>query len=170
MKLIALLRKRYSRGIVVSVLLIASACGSIGGSADAPPASTAGADSSTHHAALDVLKSRFGQILVDGQGRALYLFAADKTKDSTCYDACATAWPPLLVEKGTAIDAMHGATTSLAGTIARKDGTVQVTYNGHPLYYFVGDKKPGEIECQAVVNFGAAWYVVDPNGNAITKS
>ncbi len=123
-----------------------------------------------HHAALDVQSSRFGQILVDGQGRALYLFAADKTHDSTCYGACATAWPPMLADKGTTIDAMHGATASLSGTTTRKDGTVQVTYNGHPLYYFVDDKKPGEINCQAVVNFGAAWYVVDPAGNAITKS
>jgi len=121
-------------------------------------------------AALDVQNSRFGQILVDVQGRALYLFAADKTKDSTCYDACATAWPPMIADKAATIDAMHGAIASLTGTTTRKDGAVQVTYNGHPLYYFVGDKKPGEIECQAVVNFGAAWYVVDPNGNAITKS
>lgn len=121
-----------------------------------------------HHAALDVQSSRFGQILVDGQGRALYLFAADKTTDSTCYDACATAWPPMLADKGAKIDAMHDAIASLTGTTTRKDGTVQVTYNGHPLYYFVGDKTPGQIECQAIVNFGGAWYVVDPKGSAIT--
>ncbi len=121
-----------------------------------------------HHAALDVQNSRFGQILVDGQGRALYLFAADKTTDSTCYGACATAWPPMLADKGAKIDAMHDATASLTGTTTRKDGTVQVTYNGHPLYYFEGDKNPGQIECQAIVNFGGAWYVVDPKGNAIT--
>src|SRR5207245_6650590 len=129
--------------------------------ATASPSSASTADSSMHHAALDVQSSRFGQILVDGQGRALYLFAADKTKDSTCYDACATAWPPMLADKGATIDAMHGVTASLSGTTTRKDGTV-------PLYYFENDKKPGEINCQAVVNFGAAWYVVDPNGNAIT--
>jgi predicted lipoprotein with Yx(FWY)xxD motif len=123
-----------------------------------------------HHATLDVQSSRFGEILVDGQGRALYLFAADKTSASTCYGACATAWPPLLTEKGATIDAMHMATASLTGTTTRNDGTVQVTYNGHPLYYFQGDTKPGQVTCQAVVNFGAAWYVVDPHGNAITTS
>lgn len=160
----------YWRGCLATAFFLAAACGATGGAASASPSPSAGSDASMHHAALDVQTSRFGQILVDGQGRALYLFAADKTKDSTCYDACATAWPPMLMDKGTTIDAMHGATSSLAGTTTRKDGTVQVTYNGHPLYYFVGDKKPGEIECQAVVNFGAAWYVVDPNGNAITKS
>ena len=170
MRLIASITRKYSLGTVASVLFIAAACGGTGGAAIAPTSPAAASDSSMHHAALDVQSSRFGQILVDGQGRALYLFAADKTKDSTCYDACATAWPPLLADKGATIDAMHGATASLAGTAARKDGTIQVTYNGHPLYYFVGDKKPGEIGCQAVVNFGAAWYVVDPNGNAITKS
>lgn len=123
-----------------------------------------------HHAALDVQTSRFGQVLVDGQGRALYLFAADKTKDSTCYDACAKAWPPFLADRGATVDAMQGVSASLAGTTTRTDGSVQVTYNGHPLYYFEGDTKPGEINCQAVVNFGAAWYVVDPSGNAITKA
>ena len=123
-----------------------------------------------HHAAIDVSSSRFGQVLVDGQGRTLYLFAADKTSSSTCYDACATAWPPMLTDKGTAVDAMHGAVASMTGTTTRKDGTLQVTYGGHPLYYFQGDTKAGQITCQAVVNFGAAWYVVNPQGNAITKS
>jgi predicted lipoprotein with Yx(FWY)xxD motif len=123
-----------------------------------------------HHAALDVKDSRFGQIVVDGQGRALYLFGADKTTASTCYDACATAWPPLLADKGAKIDSMHAAAAALTGTTTRKDGTIQVTYNGHPLYYFQGDKNPGEITCQGVVNFGAAWFVVDPTGSAITKT
>ena len=169
MKLIKSIRHDWSRGTLATVLLLASACGGTGG-ATASATNTTTPDSSMHHAALDVQSSRFGQILVDGQGRALYLFAADKTQDSTCYDACATAWPPMLADKGATIDAMHGVNASLSGTTTRKDGTVQVTYNGHPLYYFVDDKKPGEINCQAVVNFGAAWYVVDPNGNAITKS
>ena len=123
-----------------------------------------------HHAALDVAASRFGQVLTDGQGRALYLFAADSAGVSTCYGACATAWPPLLTEKGANVDAMHAVTAGLTGTTTRSDGTLQVTYNGHPLYYFEGDKQAGQITCQAVVNFGAAWYVVDPKGNAITKA
>jgi predicted lipoprotein with Yx(FWY)xxD motif len=174
MRLITSIGRDFSRGAVAAVLFLAVACGSGTGAASASPSSqpsgSASSDSSMHHVALDVLSSRFGQVVVDGQGRAIYLFAADKTSDSTCYDACATAWPPVLADKGAKVDAMHGTTASLTGTTTRRDGTVQVTYNGHPLYYFEGDKKPGEINCQGVVNFGAAWYVVDPNGNAITKS
>ena len=123
-----------------------------------------------HHAVVEVASSKFGQLLVDGQGRILYLFAADKTSASTCYDACSKAWPPFLADSGAAVDAMHGATAGLTGTKARTDGTVQVTYNGHPLYYYEGDTKPGQIGCQGVDNFGGKWWVVDPQGNAITKT
>ena len=159
-----------SIGFYVSALLLAVACGSGGGGAGASPSSSAGSGSAMHHAGLDVFTSKFGQVLVDGQGRALYLFAADTAGSSTCYDACATAWPPMLTDKGAKVDAMQGVSASLTGTTTRKDGSLQVTYNGHPLYYFKGDTKPGEINCQAVVNFGAAWYVVDPQGSAVTKT
>jgi len=166
-------RMKLSRflGSLGLVLFVSLACGGSGGGTSAAGAATSSSPSETamtHHASLDVASSRFGQVLVDGQGRALYLFAADTAGASTCYDACATAWPPLLTDKGAKVDAMHAATASLTGTTTRKDGSVQVTYNGHPLYYFDGDKQPGQITCQAVVNFGAAWYVVDPKGNAIT--
>ena len=156
-------------GLISATLFLSVACGSTGGAASQPTPSPS-EHAMMHHAALDVASSRFGEVLVDGQGRVLYLFAADKTSDSTCYDACATAWPPLLTDKGAKIDAMHMATAALTGTTTRKDGTLQVTYNGHPLYYFQGDTQPGQITCQAVSNFGAAWYVVDPHGNAITTS
>ena len=156
-------------GLISAALFMAVACGSTGSSASAPPASPS-EHAMMHHVALDVASSRFGEVLVDGQGRVLYLFAADTTSSSTCFDACATAWPPLITDKGATVDAMHMATAALTGTTPRKDGSVQVTYNGHPLYYFKGDTQPGQITCQAVVNFGAAWYVVDAHGNAITKS
>ena len=160
------------QSLLASVFFLAAACGGTGGTATAAGASPSAQPSADvmHHAALDVKDSRFGQIVVDGAGRALYLFAADKTTESTCYDGCATAWPPLLADKGAKIDAMHAASASLTGTTTRTDGTIQVTYNGHPLYYFQGDKNPGEVTCQGVVNFGAAWYVVDSAGNAITKT
>ena len=86
------------------------------------------------HTALDVASSRYGQVLADGQGRVLYLFTADKTSGSTCYEACAAAWPPYFTVSGAAFDDMHGANASATGSTTRKDGTVQVTYNGHPLY------------------------------------
>ena len=123
-----------------------------------------------HHAAVDVAASKYGQILVDSQGKALYVFAADKSSVSTCYDSCASVWPPFLADKGATIDAMHAATASLTGTTTRTDGSVQVTYNGHPLYYYSGDKKVGDVLCQGAVDHGGAWYVVDPQGNPITKT
>ena len=154
-----------SIGMFASVVCLAVACGSASSSAGASPSSAA-----MHHAVVDVQTSRYGQILVDGQGRALYLFAADKTSTPTCYDACAAVWPPFLGEKDAKVDAMHAATASLTGTTTRKDGTVQVTYNGHPLYYYSGDKNPGDVLCQGAVDHGGAWYVVDPQGSAITKT
>src|SRR5260370_32940578 len=85
--------------------------------------------------------SSLGQILVDGSGRALYLFEADTTTASTCYDGCATAWPPLLTTGTPA--AGTGALASELGTTARKDGTMGGTYTGHPLYYYGGHAQAG---------------------------
>lgn len=108
---------------------------------------------------------KLGQILVDGNGRTLYLFAADKSNASTCYGACATYWPPLLT--GAAPQAGAGVNASLLGTTKRSDGTTEVTYAGHPLYYVVTDHNAGDATGQAVTNFGAAWYVVGPDGKQI---
>lgn len=116
-------------------------------------------------ATVTVRDSKFGKILADGQGRTLYLFDADKTTKSTCYHACAKAWPPLTT-KGRP-QAGAGVTSALLGTTARTDHTTQVTYNGHPLYYFITDRKPGDITGQGVNSFGALWWVLDPKGNRI---
>ena len=118
--------------------------------------SAAGAATVTAHA------SRFGKVLFDGSGRALYLFKRDKGSRSTCSGACAKAWPPFLTTKAPKVGA--GARASLLGTTKRADGAVQVTYAGHPLYYFSGDTKPGQINCQNVVEFGGRWLVVSPSG------
>ena len=120
---------------------------------------SAGAATVTAHASL------FGRVLFDGSGRALYLFKRDKGSRSTCSGACAKAWPPFLTSK--APKAGAGARASLIGTTKRADGTVQVTYAGHPLYYFSGDTKPGQITCENVVNFGGLWLVVSPGGAAV---
>jgi predicted lipoprotein with Yx(FWY)xxD motif len=106
--------------------------------------------------------SRLGRILVDGSGRTVYLFLADMGKKSTCYSACAQYWPPVLT-KG-APQAVSGAAASLLGTTKRTDGTLEVTYAGHPLYYFITDRKPGDATGQGVDGFGALWYVVSPSG------
>jgi predicted lipoprotein with Yx(FWY)xxD motif len=108
--------------------------------------------------------SRYGRILTDGSGRTLYLFTHDPRGRSACGGACAKAWPPVLT--GAAPRAVRGARPGLLGTTHRRAG-VQVTYGGHPLYYYVGDRRPGEILCQNVVQFGGTWLVVTPSGRAV---
>ena len=109
--------------------------------------------------------SKFGNILVDGHGRTLYDFVADKTTASTCYGACASLWPPLTVSGTPTAGSQIRA--SLLGTTKRTDGTTEVTYNGHPLYYFVSDTKPGDTTGQDINQFGAPWYVLTRNGTEI---
>jgi predicted lipoprotein with Yx(FWY)xxD motif len=115
-------------------------------------------------ATLTVHKTRFGKVIFDGHGRVLYLFARDKSTKSTCSGACAKAWPPFLT-RGTP-KAAGGVRQGLIGTTRREDGSRQVTYGGHPLYYFEGDGK-GEVKCQNVNNFGGLWLVVSANGKAV---
>ena len=107
-----------------------------------------------------------GTALVDGTGRALYLFEADTGTMSTCTGACAQVWPPLLTS-GPAPVTTGAAQASLVGTSPRADGTRQVTYDGHPLYYFAGDTAPGDVRGQGIHNFGGGWYVVAPGGDEI---
>jgi predicted lipoprotein with Yx(FWY)xxD motif len=114
---------------------------------------------------ISVASTRLGKILVDGSGRTVYLFQADNGKDSTCHNACAQAWPPVVASG--APQATGGASTALLGTTRRKDGSTQVTYAGHPLYYFIADTKPGDINGQGSSAFGAKWYVLAPSGRKI---
>jgi predicted lipoprotein with Yx(FWY)xxD motif len=115
--------------------------------------------------AVDVATSKLGKILVDSKGRTLYLFVADTSSSSTCSGACAGAWPPLTTT-GKPV-AGSGAKASLLGTTKRSDGTLEVTYAGHPLYYYAGDTGSGQTTGQALNQFGAPWYVVAPSGTAI---
>ena len=103
-----------------------------------------------------------GTVLVDSEGMTLYDFHKDKGTTPSCYGACETAWPPLSTA-GEA-QAMDGAQSSMLGTTERKDGTMQVTYNGHPLYTFTDDKKAGEANGNDFSAFGAQWYALMPNG------
>jgi predicted lipoprotein with Yx(FWY)xxD motif len=116
---------------------------------------------------VKVHKSRYGRILVDGQGRTLYLFTRDRAPKSRCYGTCARAWPPFLAGVDAAPQAAGGADAAKLGTTARRGGTKQVTYAGHPLYYYVDDRKPGQILCQDVAEFGGTWLVVTPSGRAV---
>jgi predicted lipoprotein with Yx(FWY)xxD motif len=106
-----------------------------------------------------------GRVLTDGRGRTVYLFEADKGGTSACYGACATAWPPLLTTG--APKAGAGALTGLLGTTKRRNGGLQVTYRGQPLYYFVRDVEAGQTLGQGIDGFGAEWYVVDRAGHKV---
>jgi predicted lipoprotein with Yx(FWY)xxD motif len=114
---------------------------------------------------LSVHQSRYGKILFDGRGRVLYLFQRDRGARSSCYGACAKAWPPYLVAN--APKGLAGVDRKLIGTTKRKDGRLQVTYAKHPLYYFEEDTRPGQIKCQNVSNFGGLWLVVAPSGKPV---
>ena len=114
---------------------------------------------------VKVMNSRYGRMLFDARGRAIYLFTREPGTKSRCYRECAVAWPPVYT-KGKP-RALSGVDADLLGTTRRRGGRRQVTYNGHPLYYYVTDTKPGQITCQDIVEFGGTWLVVDPRGDAI---
>ena len=165
------------------IALAATACSSGSGSSStaAPAASsatatarspaaaqTSGAPSSSAAAmtvGLVAVSGIPGKFLASGQGRTMYLFEADKGGMSACSGACAAAWPP--VTAAAMPMAGSGVEQSLLGTIKRSDGTEQVTYNGHPLYYFAADTGAGTAKGQGAKAFGAGWYVVNAKGAKI---
>jgi predicted lipoprotein with Yx(FWY)xxD motif len=121
---------------------------------------------------VKLIDTRFGQILADRDGYALYLFTRDQdeapaggAEKSRCYGHCAKAWPVL--EKRGKLRAGAGLEDDLLGTTKRRNGGTQVTYNGHPLYYYVGDRKPEQVLCQDVQEFGGRWYVVTADGEPV---
>lgn len=152
---------------VFAVALQTVACGST----TQPAATTSPAPAASPSAAaaagttVAVATNKLGQILVDGRGMTVYLFVADTGTASTCYTSCATIWPPVLTNG--APQAGTGADASLLGTTKRTDGTTEVTYAGHPLYYFVKDKAPGDTTGEGVNGFGALWWVLSPTGAAM---
>ena len=116
-------------------------------------------------ATVTATSSKLGMILVDGSGRTLYLFEKDQPDQSACSGACAAAWP--VDQTSGTPKAGSGVTASLLGTIRRGDGTTQVTYDHHPLYYYSGDSGTGQQNGQGVDAFGAAWFVVAPSGGKV---
>ena len=141
---------------LVVAALAATGCGSSGSgntSSPAPPKNAKG-----QSATVGVANENVGKILVDSQGRTLYLFERDSGTKSTCTGACAIEWPPLRATgKQTVGD---GANASIVATSARSDGKSQVTYNAHPLYLFSADQKAGDTNGQGVNAFGGLWYVL----------
>jgi predicted lipoprotein with Yx(FWY)xxD motif len=125
---------------------------------------SAGASGTTR---VQVRHGSLGRYLVDGRGRSLYLFERDRGGRSACFGACAYAWPPLLAKGRVARGA--GVSSSKLGTIARRGGTRQVTYAGHPLYLYGGDSRPGQIRGEGLNQFGAPWDIVSPSGKGIDR-
>jgi predicted lipoprotein with Yx(FWY)xxD motif len=119
-------------------------------------------------AVVSSARSAFGRVLVDRNGRTLYLFEKDRMAKSSCAGPCATYWPPLLTTGKAA--AGTGVRAGLLGTTRRADGTLQVTYNRHPLYRFKLDAGAGQAKGQNLDSFGADWYVLSPAGVKIDKS
>ena len=161
-------------GIPLASALLATACGSAAAasSPSAPASSAAAAGSSASAPATGTVittqAGSAGAFLTDGSGRTVYLWAQDGMNMSACSGACAAAWPPVPAT-GT-LTAAGGAKASDLGTITRSGGTRQVTYDGHPLYYFVGDSAAGQTNGQGSDNFGAKWWLVAPSGAALTKA
>jgi predicted lipoprotein with Yx(FWY)xxD motif len=112
-----------------------------------------------------VKASSFGRILFDGRGFVLYAFTRDRRGRSVCSGACARAWPPYIAKSRPR--AGNGVAAGLLGTTRRANGSSQVTYAGRPLYYYVGDRRPGQILCQNVTEFGGSWRVVRPSGHLV---
>jgi len=112
-------------------------------------------------------KTSLGNTITAANGHTLYLFRADHGATSECYGKCATFWPPLLTT-GKPVGSGR-VTASLLGTTKRKDGKLQVTYKGHPLYTFLEDKRPGQTAGEGSKAFGASWYALAPSGATIDK-
>ena len=146
---------------VIPITALAVGCGGGGGNnatASTPPQKKA------HSVAVKVAKTKLGKVLVNSQGRTLYLFTKDSTNTSACSGMCATFWPPL--KAGGQPKAASGASASLLGTTS--SGAAQVTYNGHPLYTFAKDTKAGDVNGEGVTAFGGQWFAVSPAGNRVS--
>lgn len=109
-----------------------------------------------------------GPILVGANKKTLYLFTNDNGTTSNCYGNCASVWPPLTTQGTPTVGS--GLQPSLIGTTKRTDGTIQVTYNGYPLYYYSGDQSPGDTAGRGITSFGGLWYDLSANGTALIPS
>jgi len=163
-------------GLGLAAALLAAACGSSASTSSTPPASgspaaAGGASSASGLGSGTVIttaSSPAGTILTDGSGKAVYLWVKDPNGQSVCDGACLGAWPAVTAT-GT-VTAAGGAQASDLGTFKRSDGTMQVTYMGHALYYYVGDSGPGQATGQDSDSFGAKWYLVSPSGAGVTAA
>ncbi len=167
--------------LVMGVVVMTTACTSEK-RAESPPAQTKAAPDSgaqqtpsasarsTTSPAVRVSVGRtqqYAAFLTDGNGRALYLLEEDRAGESTCYEMCAAIWPPFLAGQATPTAANPAVQSGLLGSITRRGGGTQVTYNGHPLYYYLGDAAPGQTRGQHVEDSWGEWYLVSPSGQHV---
>jgi predicted lipoprotein with Yx(FWY)xxD motif len=117
----------------------------------------------THGTTIKTLQSQFGKVLFSRSNRAVYYFAKETGRTPKCYGACAEAWPPVLTRARP--QAAGAARAGLLGTTKRANGRKQVTYDGHPLYFYVADPK-GEVLCHDIEEFGGLWLAVKPHGGS----
>jgi predicted lipoprotein with Yx(FWY)xxD motif len=153
--------------VSAAAALVAAAVGSATAGGYLPGYGTKSSAPGSASALVGVGSSRFGRILVDGHGHTLYLFERDKRTTSTCYGACATYWPPLTTKAKPR--AGRGILVGKLGTTKRRDGRLEVTYNGRPLYTFVADTKPGDTKGQDLDQFGGGWYVLSTRGVKVER-
>ena len=152
----------------VGVALAVAACGGSSSSTHAASSTPSSTHASSTSGMVKTAHGSVGTYLVGPNGHALYLFALDKPGKSSCSGACTKVWPPLTTTGKPG--ASGGAMSAEVGTITRSDGTKQVTYKSHPLYYYAADTSPGTTRGQGIHGFGAKWWLVAPSGTAITKS
>jgi len=164
-------KARIGIGSVTAIAAVATVVAACGGSSSSVSSAAGNAPASAKAGAavsVATASSSAGTYLVGASGRPLYLWVADSHNKSVCGGACAVAWPPLTTKS--AAVAATGVTMSQLGTTTRSDGVKQVTYDGHPLYYFAGDTSKGSFTGQGSTEFGAKWWLVAPTGAAITKA
>lgn len=153
-------------GAAAGVALLLAACGSSSSGQATKSASTKPAAAKASGLTISTAKGSKGTYLVGPSGRALYMWVADSNGKSACSGTCAQNWPPLTTTTGP--KAASGVNASDLGTIQRSDGAKQVTYKGHPLYYFIEDSGPGMTSGEGSDNFGAKWWLMSPSGAELT--
>lgn len=147
--------------------LVLAACGS----AASPNSSTFPTTAPTHNVISSVtsIKSKYGRILASKTGMTYYMFLPDSTGKSVCYSSCAAVWPPVTTASPN-IPVSGGVKKSLISTFARKGGTLQIQYDGHPLYTYEGDTAPKLTNGEGVNSYGGYWYVMSVSGKPIEAS
>lgn len=156
-------------GLALAVTLVLAGCAGAGyGTTSTPPTTSSPVSAGAGGQVIGTATGDLGTYLTGDSGRALYLWEGDTAGGSSCTGGCASVWPPVLTTG--APQASAGVDASLLGTTTRADGGLQVTYQGHPLYYFASDTSAGQTTGQGSNGFGAKWWLVSPSGDAITGS